>query len=263
MEVLEYYEEQIKEEMKDNKVYSLNIALEKIIAYKQNNNMCNIDKLDDFLIRIYMYSCSNGKTYVLQNLLRDITIRNSLPREAILTGISLCLHIKEIMYFSNFIYLIDIFNVSKKEINGEHFNLMQFCVISDNVDALTFIINKFDCDFDTMDEFQKDILIMSALHNMSRKTIAYLHETKRITSQYLNKFPSDIIKNSVFLNELSKKYNYKNIGNKVTNVQKYVLPIFRNYSSKKTSYHIFNSRDINRADNDLNWRQTNQIIIKS
>lgn len=265
MEILEHYKKEIFNEIKDNRVTLLLQFIAEFQNLLKSNSDVELHHLYiDFIVNIYLYSCSNGKTIILNQLFNCDNIQNSISRGDILEGITLCLAVKQPSHFRNFIYLIDIFNITIEEVNGTRFNLLQYCVISDNVDALHFLLSKYDIDFNTLDEFVKDLLIMTALHNISRKTIEFLFETKRINSECLNKYPSECISNGVYLMELSKKYGYKLPKTHQLTNKKYIAPQFRTYgNSKKTSYHIFNSRDMNRADKDMNWRKEKSIIVKS
>lgn len=259
MKSIEHYREQIYSEIKQNKLNILNDFITNFINIKHINN--DIDIWSELIIDVYLYSCVNGKNHILKQLLSNKIIRDVIPRGDVLTGMTLCLSIKETSYFISFIYLIDVYELTILEVNGQQFNMMQYCIIADNVDALNYLINRYDIVFDTMNEFQKIMLVMGALHNISRKTIEFLYETKRITTDDLNKISFDYVPNGIFAIELNKKYGYNipKTPNKNIN-QKYVPPQYRKYTSKKTSYHIFNSSDMNRADKDLNWRHSNIFI---
>lgn len=250
----EKYHEFVIKEINQNSLESFKLLLQVFITMKMiPTDKQLIKTIEQCIIEIFLYACHQGNTKVLKCMLENDVIKDSIPREDALNGICTCLHVKDIVHYSNFIYLLDIFNVIVEEINGTKYNLMNYCVIVDNVDALIFLKSKYKIDFNNIHRIQKDILVSTALHYTSRRIIDYLFNNKIIVAEYLKEFSETIFSNSVFMNEITQKYGYKISPPKIENI-KYVPPQLRkNYS--KATYKIFNSWDNSRADKDLNWRR--------
>lgn len=243
-----------------------NNALAKSINSRKysDSDICNVSEKDLKLSKhklkqmkkninnIYLYGCYTGNTKVLKCLTEYEIVRDSIPRELILNGICTCMNVKDIVHFSNFIYLLDVFEVDISEINGKRYNLMKCCVMVDNVDALILLVSKYKLKLNELDTFQKDILISTALHNTARRVVDYLFSNKVITTEYLNNFPDELITNKIFQDELNNKYKYKNVAYKP--VGRYIPPQMRKKRKANSDYEIFN-KGHNRADNDMNWRQ--------
>jgi hypothetical protein len=241
------------EEIDQNSLESLKLFVQVFITMKMTqNDSPHIKILENHILKIFLYACYNGNTKVLKCLLDNNIIKTSISREIVLNGICTCLHVKDIVHFSNFIYLLDAFNVTIGEVNGTRHNLMKYCVLVDNVDAFILLESKYKLNLKQSNRLQKDILVSTGLHNVSRRTIDYMFSTKIIDSVYLKQFPEDLIGNTIFKDELINKYGYKQTIFKPPS-GKYIPPQMR--KKMKTTYDIFNSRSYNRADKDFNWRR--------
>lgn len=252
MSPIEKYNRFVMEEINQNSFDSLKLFVQVFITMKMTpNNSSVIELLENDISRIFLHSCYHGNIKVLKCLLENNMIRNSIPREIALNGICTCLHVKDIVHFSNFIYLLDVFNITIDEVNGKRHNLMKYCVLVDNVDAFILLESKYKLNLKKMNRLEKDILVSTGLHNASRRTIDYMFSTGIINSDYLKQFPEDLIGNTIFKDELNKKYGYKRTIPREP--RKYVPPQMR--KKIKTTYEIFNNRDNNRADKDFDWRR--------
>ena len=158
---------------------------------------------------MFLYACYNGNTKVLKYLLDNDMVRMSIPREIALNGVCTCMHMKDVVHFSNFIYLLDVFNVTVDEVDGTRHNLMKYCVLVDNIDAFILLESKYKLNLMQPNKLQKDILVSTGLHNVSRRIIGYMFSTKIINSEYLKQFPEYLIGNTIFRDELINKYGYK------------------------------------------------------
>lgn len=234
----------------DNYKYSdsdMCIVLKTELAVTENK----LNRMKQYINNIYLHSCYIGNTKVLKYLTENKIVRESIPREIILNGICTCMNVKNIVHFSNFIYLLDIFDIEINEINGKKYNLMKYCIMADNVDAMILLVSKYKIKLNELDKFQKDILISTALHNTARRAVDYLFGNGVITTEYLNDFPDELITNKIFQEELNNKYKYKKVPFRTVG-HRYIPPQMR--KKRKTTYEIFDGHQ-NRADKDFDWRR--------
>jgi hypothetical protein len=217
-------------------------------------------EFQNYIISTYLYACTNGKTDILNCIFENKIGTKFISRETILTGITLCLNTKDIKNFSNFIFLVNHLEVTVNEVDGNKFNLLQYCVIADNIDAFNFLLNRFKLNYNDFDEFLKEMLTLSAIHNTSRKILKFMIDNKMICSSQLHQ-SKGFFQNSVFMNEIL--YRIQDVCNNKKNIAipsltsgiyntKYIPPPMRR---KKTSYSIFSKH--NKADSDKNWRHDN------
>jgi hypothetical protein len=210
-------------------------------------------EFENYIISAYLYACANGKTDILNCIFENTIDTNFISRETILTGITLCLNIKDVKNFSNFIFLVNHLNITVDEVDGNKFNILQYCVIADNIDAFNFLLNRFKLNYNNFNDFQKELLILSAVYNTSRKILKFMIDNKMIKKLQLHNY-KDFFQNNVFMNEMLYNTQYgftantsSSYKNKIYN-DKYTPPMRR----RKTSYSIFSKH--NKSDSDQNWR---------
>jgi hypothetical protein len=202
---------------------------------------------------VYLYACTNSKIDIIKCIFENQIDIKFINRETILIGITLCLNTKDIKSFSNFIFLVNNFEIKVNEIDGDKFNLLQYCVIADNIDAFNFLLNRFKLNYNDFDDFLKELLTLTAIHNTSRKIIKFMLDNKMVNKLQLHTY-KDYFQNNVFMNEMlcRNQYDYNKNNNVLNN--KYIAPALRR---KKTTYSIFTKH--NKADSDQNWRHTRGI----
>lgn len=260
----------INETINNNDLIKLDWLLRIYITVKMSNPYSSLsDELMKNISSIYCMACKQGKKQIIDVIVKYNTIRNNMPRYDVLHGISLTIHEKDVSHFTLLMNLINVFNITRNEILGDTFNLLQYCIVCDNVDALHYLYEKFKIDFKTMDKFQKDIMLDAIVFNTSRNVLKYLYNTKKITQEDISSIPYTFINNKIFLRELITKYQYNIpeyndiLYKKEDDLSKiYKAPHNRKYCNYpiRSSYKIFNEKQYNRSDKDRNWR-TNKPIM--
>jgi len=257
----------IEQIMKDD-LHNLDAFLRIYITVKLSNidsEMASI--LMNYIVIIYCNACKQGKTQILDKMFKYKTISNNIPRHDVLHGISLTIHEKTIKSFINFIGLLNTFNITIDEINGITFNLLQYCVLCDNVDALHYLLEKYKINVNDMSVFQKELLVDTIIFNTSRHVLKYLYDSGKLSKTDVNNVPYNFIENKVFARELVIKYGYLASDSYILNTfthknseDIYKTPQNRfGYNWKhKENRHLKQYNNIghrNRSDNDHNWRK--------